>query len=274
MKTERKQLIWTTVGSRYVIGESIEIIRPNGGRWRKEKCICLLCWKEKYVDRQHLLTWKTTSCWCRIKKVVIWEKYWEREVIENQIWGFVKCKCSCWTIRKVVVANLKRWWSKSCWCLSKKGNPKHGLCHTKFYQKYLHAKARCENKNCERYNCYWWRWIKVERKTFEEFKDDMYDSYLEHCKQYWEKDTTLDRIDVNWNYCKENCRWATRYEQMNNTQKSKRVMYMWIEYSSVSDLCHKIWRDADRAMIDSRIRRWMTAEEAVLTPRKFYVKKV
>lgn len=273
MRTERKQLTWTTVWNRYVIWEPIEVIRPNGKKWRKEKCICKLCWKEKYVDRQHLLTWKTKSCGCNVKKVYKWEKYWEREVIEDQIWKMAKCKCSCWTIRYVRCWALKIWWSLWCWC-TRSHYMKHGLCKTPFYEKYLHAKARCENKNCERYNCYWWRWIKVERETFEEFKNDMYESYLEHCKEYWEKDTTLDRIDVNGNYCKENCRWATRYEQMNNTQKSKKVKYMWVEYLSVSDLCHKIWREADRAMIDSRIRRWISPEEAVLLPRKFNVKKV
>lgn len=75
---------------------------------------------------------------------------------------------------------------------------------------------RCKYKSNASYKNYGWRWIVCEWKTFEEFKDDMYESYLEHVKKFWEKQTTIDRIDANWNYCKDNCRWATYSEQNRN----------------------------------------------------------
>lgn len=130
-------------------------------------------------------------------------------------------------------------WPIKHWFGSKNNLEKH-----KFYDLYCWMVARCRRKTHASYKNYWGRWIKCLWKNFEEFKDDMYESYLQHIEEYWKKDTSLDRIDVNWNYCRENCRWATRTQQATNTRVSLKALVDWIEYTTrdISDICW-IWTD-------------------------------
>ncbi len=100
--------------------------------------------------------------------------------------------------------------------------------HKRIISIYSTAKKRCNNPKSISYKYYWWRWIKFNFNGIKEFRDMMLPSYIEHIKIYWEKDTTLDRIDSNWNYCKENCRWATREEQQQNKRNPmKLITYKW-----------------------------------------------
>lgn len=52
---------------------------------------------------------------------------------------------------------------------------------------------------------------------------------------------TLDRIDVNGDYCKENCRWATFKEQANNMRSNTYITFnnitktisQWADYTGI-----------------------------------------
>ena len=79
---------------------------------------------------------------------------------------------------------------------------KHWMTWTRFNNIFRWIKARCNIKSHPSYKNYWWAWIRCLWNSFEEFKNDMYDSYIKHVEKFWEKNTTIDRIDYNWNYCK------------------------------------------------------------------------
>lgn len=88
------------------------------------------------------------------------------------------------------------------------------------------------------YQLYWWKWIKNEWTCFEEFISDMYTSYKEHVEIHWENNTSIDRIDWNWDYNKNNCRRATYILQNNN--KDNNVKYdIWWEQLTIPWIARK-----------------------------------
>lgn len=72
-------------------------------------------------------------------------------------------------------------------------------------------KARCGNPKCYEFNAYGGKGVCVceEWKAFEPFASWALSSG-------YSDELTIDRIDVDGNYCPENCRWITRQKQSLN----------------------------------------------------------
>lgn len=85
----------------------------------------------------------------------------------------------------------------------------------------------------------------------------MYESYKAHVEQYWEKDTTIDRIDCNWDYCKENCRWATIDEQAWNKNQTLEAIVDGKVYRSC-DISEIAW--ISRYTAEYRIKKFLNKE--------------
>lgn len=203
--------------------------------------------------------------------IIIWLTYWRLNVsdiffINNWKRNIKKVKavCSCWTECIVDYQSLKNWWTKSCWCLRNKLssdrmklNVTHWKTYTRFYKIYMNILWRTRDKTN---HIYWAKWIWCEWDSFESFKKDMYDSYVEHCNIYWEKATSIDRIDSKLNYCKDNCRWSTPLVQSNNTSRNRMITYLW-RTQSLALWCKEFW--LNYYTIRSRIYiLWKSPEEA------------
>lgn len=136
-----------------------------------------------------------------------------------------RCQCKCGNIKYLQGQVLRYKQSKSCGCyFSEKlieRNTTHNLSRTNFYNIFRGLKNRCENPNVEKFPLYGARGIKCFWKSFEEFRDDMYEPYLEHIRKHGRRNTTIDRIDNDGHYCKENCRWTTHVLQQRNRSKNR-----------------------------------------------------
>lgn len=135
-------------------------------------------------------------------------------------------------------------------------NYKHWMCWTRLYGIWSNLKQRCNNNAKKEYNRYWWRWITYDPKweKFEWFYEDM--------KNWYSDNLTIDRIDNDWNYCKENCRWETVYNQVRN--RCDNIFYKW---KCVTDWCIDLW--INKQTYNSRINKlWWTIEEALWITNK------
>jgi len=204
-------------------------------------------------------------------EVKIWQRFgkWTALAVEKK-WTkrLVKCQCECWYVGYVTPSQLIGGKNNSCYRCS---IVTHRLDCPRMYCIRDKMKQRCNNPRHTAYHNYGGRWIKIERKTFDEFYEDMYQSYEYHVNKFWEKDTTIERIDWNGNYCKENCRWATRSEQNNNQRRTHHIQYKWKSYTSLSDLCRCV--GADYQLARDRLRRWYTIEDCIEKPRLYIRKK-
>ena len=128
------------------------------------------------------------------------------------------------------------------------------------YEAWASMKSRCNNPNRADYKNYGGRGIYVTIHW------DTYPPFLEDMGRRPSAKHTLDRIDNNGPYCRDNCRWATRRVQAHNKRVHKnqvtltlnattRTVAEWSQVTGISEAC-----------IRSRLKRgWL--DERILTER-------
>ena len=141
-------------------------------------------------------------------------------------------------------------------------NTTHGLSRTKAYRTFHGMKQRCYNTNNPEYKNYGGRGIKI------------CDEWLNDVSKFWEwvlengwdenksrDDQSIDRINVNGNYCPENCRIIPMSQQHYNRTDT--------HYITVNGITKTLqeWSDmygVSPSLINYRLASGWSAEDAVL----------
>lgn len=155
------------------------------------------------------------------------------------------CKCECGNNKLVRTSSIKNQTIKSCgMCGYKAEASKRALTkyHTPDEQRIMRIfwgmRDRCYNQNSYSYRNYGYRGIRI------------CDEWLNNPSLFitwsllngYSSNLSIDRIDVNGNYCPENCRWITMREQALNKQNTVRLTFF-DKNDNVLDQPLKLWCD-------------------------------
>lgn len=177
--------------------------------------------------------------------------------------------CDCGELTEVRCSHLTSGNVRSCGCLVAETNDlihtTHGHSKVKRTPEYISWQAmmgRCYTLSHVAFDKYGGRGIKVcdAWHEFENFFQDMGNRPT---------NMSLDRIDVNGNYCLENCRWATPSQQQNNIRNNVKLFYKGEnltinEWASRINICSRT--------IKGRIKLGWTVEKTLTTPLQREIK--
>jgi hypothetical protein len=136
--------------------------------------------------------------------------------------AYWNCICDCGNNTCISTSDLVTGNTMSCGCLNKEITSKlmttHGLSKTSEYFIWLSMKDRCLNPKNKNYFNYGGRGIIISEKwinSFETFLKDMGNKPKKH---------SLERVNNNEGYNKDNCKWVTMLKQANNKRNNVKIL--------------------------------------------------
>lgn len=131
----------------------------------------------------------------------------------------------------------------------------HGETKTSLYKRWDGMKQRCFNKNSDAYKHYGKRGIKMCKEwevSYVSFRDwAISHGYEEHL--------TIERIDVNGDYCPNNCKWIPKADQLRNKRNS-------LKYNGDCARTKSLKLGGSPSLIFMRIKSGWTKEDAFNKP--------
>jgi len=152
----------------------------------------------------------------RFQGLVVVEELPIQKYPNGEKYRLFRLACDCGSEVRTRLGHLRSGHTSSCGCTkgthNQSATPEHGI--------WRQMKWRCSNAACQAYPRYGGRGIEVCDPWKDSFEIFIADMGLRPSDEH-----SIDRIDVNGNYEPNNCRWATRQEQMCNIRTNRNVEF-------------------------------------------------
>lgn len=180
--------------------------------------------------------------------------------------GLMRWRCKCTLCGSEIIAfasGLKRGRSKMCVECSHKRRGTHGLSRDRIYPVWQAIIRRCENPNNEHYHDYGGRGIAVceEWHDVRKFAEWAYKNGFNPTAKRGE--CTIERRDVNGNYCPDNCFWADMKTQGRN-KRNNHFLQTDTRSKTLTDISEEVGLLA--TTIAGRLNRGWSIDDALNTP--------
>lgn len=174
------------------------------------------------------------------------------------------CVCDCGCRCKVLRAHIVSGHTKSCGCYQREvatrnGSRRatHGMSKERIFVIWYHMIKRCYDEKNKAYSYYGGRGITV----CEEWRDDPLAFKKWALANGYKEDLTIERIDVNGNYCPENCTWITLQMQNYNRRDTRRY-----KGKSLRIWAKELGLDPNKVISRVKILNWSPEEALELVP--------
>lgn len=156
---------------------------------------------------------------------------------KNRKYVTINCK-GCNKEMSVYKGNLNQLsgYCKKCAAKNRPANrTTHGMSNFRVYRIWCKMKERCNNSNSINYKNYGGKGICLCK----EWNESFIAFYNWSIQNGYQDNLSIDRIDSDKNYEPNNCRWASRITQNNNTNRNHLVSYNG-ETHTISQWCKKL----------------------------------
>ena len=133
------------------------------------------------------------------------------EVIKCGPYSKVRCKCKLCGNEFVMWRSHYYRGSTECKCL--------GVTNHRIYSIFTNMKTRCYNPHSRSYKDYGARGIHI----CDEWANDYLSFEKWALNNGYSDELTIERIDVNGDYCPNNCTWASSTQQQRNKRTTRRI---------------------------------------------------